>query len=338
MVERRTRSRTAEEVPAPEEEKAPAWNRRHVLDLDDFSRSEIEQVIERAHAMKEVLTREISRVPTLRGTTVVTLFYEASTRTRSSFELAAKALGADNINLTATSSSTQKGESLVDTVRTLQAVGAHILVIRHRLSGAPYLAAAHTDMSVINAGDGWHAHPTQALLDAYTIHHHLGDIRGRKIVIVGDIVHSRVARSNIWGLTTMGAEVVVCGPPTLLPWGFRPGRLDNEDWALPPVEVETNFDRAIEGADVVMALRLQLERQQAGLLPSIREYARLYQVNEERLTLAKPSVLVMHPGPVNEGIEISPAVAHGARSLIEEQVNNGVAVRMALLYLLARGH
>jgi len=338
MVERRTRDRAADEIPAPEAEKAPAWDRRHVLDLDDFSRSEIEQVIERAHAMKEVLTREISRVPTLRGTTIVTLFYEASTRTRASFELAAKALGADNINLTATGSSTEKGESLVDTVRTLQAMGANILVMRHRQSGAPYLAARHTDMSVINAGDGWHAHPTQALLDAYTIQCHLGDLRGRKVVIVGDIVHSRVARSNIWGLTTMGAQVVICGPPTLLPWGFRPGRFDNEDQALPPVEVETNLDRALEGADVVMALRLQLERQQAGLLPSIREYARLYQVNEERLTRAKPSVLVMHPGPVNEGIEISPAVAHGARSLIEEQVTNGVAVRMALLYLLTRGH
>jgi aspartate carbamoyltransferase catalytic subunit len=337
MLERKTQSRIAQESPAPQEEKPSAWTHRHVLDLDDFSRAEIEQVIERADAMKEVLTREISRVPTLRGTTVVTLFYEASTRTRASFELAGKALGADNISLMATGSSTEKGESLVDTVCTLQAMGAHILVIRHRQSGAPYLAARHSNMSVINAGDGWHAHPTQALLDAYTISHHLGDIRGRKVVIVGDVLHSRVARSNIWGLTAMGAHVVVCGPPTLLPWGFRPGRLDNEDWALPPVEVETNFDRAIEGADVVMALRLQLERQQAGLLPSIREYARLYQVNEERLTLAKPNALVMHPGPVNEGIEISPAVAHGARSLIEEQVNNGVAVRMALLYLLTRG-
>ena len=338
MVERRTRGRTVDAAPAPEEAKVPAWKRRHVLDLDDFSRSEIEQVIEQTGAMKEVLSREISRVPTLRGTTIVTLFYEASTRTRSSFELAAKALGADVINITASGSSTEKGESLVDTVRTLQAVGANILVMRHQQSGAPYLAARHTDMSVINAGDGWHAHPTQALLDAFTIHHHLGDMRARKVVIVGDITHSRVARSNIWGLTTMGAHVVISGPPTLLPWGLRPGRLDDEDSPLPPVEVDTNLDRAIEGADVVMALRLQLERQQAGLLPTIREYARLYQVNEERLTLAKPNVLVMHPGPVNEGIEISPAVAHGARSVIEEQVTNGVAVRMALLYLLTRGH
>jgi len=315
----------------------PSWSRRHVLDLDDFSRQEIEQVIETADAMKEVLGREIRRVPTLRGTTVVTLFYEASTRTRSSFELAARSLGADVISIAASSSSTEKGESLVNTVRTLQAVGADMLVMRHRQSGAPYLVARHVNMSVVNAGDGWHAHPSQALLDAYTIYRHLGDLRGCKVLIVGDITHSRVARSNIWGLTTMGARVVLCGPPTLLPWGLRPGQQRDEEWGLPLVEVEPNLDRAIEDADVVMALRLQLERQQAGLLPSVREYARLYQVNEERLARARPEALVMHPGPINEGIEISPAVAHGAHSVIEEQVNNGVAVRMALLYLLARG-
>jgi aspartate carbamoyltransferase catalytic subunit len=315
----------------------PAWSRSHVLDLDDFSRQEIEQVIETAGAMKEVLSREIRRVPTLRGTTVVTLFYEASTRTRSSFELAARSLGADVISIAASGSSTEKGESLVDTVLTLQAVGADMLVMRHRQSGAPYLVARHVNMSVVNAGDGWHAHPSQALLDAYTIHRHLGDLRGRKVVIVGDITHSRVARSNIWGLTTMGAHVVLCGPPTLLPWGLRPGQQREEEWGLPFVNVEPNLDRAIEDADVVMCLRLQLERQQAGLLPSIREYARLYQVDEERLARARPEALVMHPGPINEGIEISPAVAHGAHSVIEEQVNNGVAVRMALLYLLARG-
>jgi len=320
-----------------------------VLDLDDFSRREIEQVMETTDAMKEVLGRKIRRVPTLRGITIVTLFYEASTRTRSSFELAAKTLGADVISIVTSGSSTEKGESLIDTARTLQAVGADILVMRHARSGAPYLVARHVDMSVVNAGDGWHAHPTQALLDAYTIQRHLGDLRGKRVVIVGDIVHSRVARSNIWGLTTMGAQVVICGPPTLLPWALRlgsgqalrPGRRGNEDRALPPVAVETSLDRAIEGADVVMALRLQLERQSAsggGLLPSLREYARLYQVNEERLAQARPGVLVMHPGPMNEGIEISPAVAHGARSVIEEQVTNGVAVRMAVLYLLTRGH
>jgi aspartate carbamoyltransferase catalytic subunit len=337
MVQRATRGKAAEEVRPPESVELPTWERRHVLDLDDFSRREMEQVVETADAMKEVLGREIRRVPTLRGTIVATLFYETSTRTRSSFELAAKALGADVVSVAAGASSVQKGESLVDSARTLQAIGADILVMRHRHSGAPYLVAGHVDISVINAGDGWHAHPTQALLDAYTIQQHLGDLRGKKVVIVGDILHSRVARSNIWGLTTMGAEVVLCGPPTLLPWGLRPGYRGNEDRALPPVEVDTNLDRAIEGADVVMVLRLQLERQQAGLLPSLREYVRLYQVNEERLARAKPGVLVMHPGPINEGIEISPAVAHGARSVIEEQVTNGVAVRMALLYLLAKG-
>ena len=337
MVQRATRGKPAEEVRPPEGVDIPTWERRHVLDLDDFSRREMEQVIETADAMKEVLSREIRRVPTLRGTIVATLFYETSTRTRSSFELAAKALGADVVSVAAGASSVQKGESLVDSARTLQAIGADILVMRHRHSGAPYLVAGHVDISVINAGDGWHAHPTQALLDAYTIQQHLGDLRGKKVVIVGDILHSRVARSNIWGLTTMGAQVVLCGPPTLLSWGLRPGNRGNENRALPPVEVDTNLDRAIEGADVVMALRLQLERQQAGLLPSLREYMRLYQVDEERLARAKPSVLVMHPGPVNEGIELSPAVAHGTRSVIEEQVTNGVAVRMALLYLLAKG-
>lgn len=314
------------------------WRRRHLLDLDDFSAEEIGLVMETADAMKEVLGRQIARVPTLRGTTIVTLFYENSTRTRTSFELAARVLGADIVSIAASGSSVQKGESLVDTVLTLQAVGADVLIMRHRYSGAPYLAARHSHLKVINAGDGWHAHPTQALLDLYTMRSHLGDLRGRKVVIVGDITHSRVARSNMWGLTAVGARVVICGPPTLLPFGLdgTDGH-ERDELALPPVEVELNLDRAIEGADVVMALRLQLERQQAGLIPSIREYARLYQVNAERLARAKPDALVMHPGPVNEGIELPPEVAHGAHSLIEEQVTNGVAVRMAVLYLLARG-
>jgi aspartate carbamoyltransferase catalytic subunit len=289
------------------------------------------------------MSREIARVPTLRGTTVVTLFYEASTRTRTSFELAAKMLGADCINIAASTSSVQKGESLIDTVRTLQAVGAHILIMRHHASGAPYLAARHCNFSVINAGDGWHAHPTQALLDIYTIRSHLGDVRGRRVVIVGDIAHSRVARSNMWGLTALGAEVVLCGPPTLMPVGLNGGYGstglaaggERDELSLPPVRLETDLDRAIEGADVVMALRLQLERMQSGLIPSLREYALLYQVNGERLSRAGPGALVLHPGPMNEGVEISAEVAHGAQSLIEEQVTNGVAVRMAVLYLLA---
>ena len=319
------------------------WTRRHVLDLDDFSRAEIEAVMETADAMREVQAREVPRVPALRGKTLVTLFYEASTRTRASFELAAKALGADVINIAASGSSVQKGESLYDTVRTLQAVGAQVLVMRHGSSGAPYLVARHVQVNVINAGDGWHAHPTQGLLDLYTMRSHLGDLRGKRVVIVGDIAHSRVARSNLWGLTTMGAQVVVCAPPTLLPYGMRPLRASahgapaEEPLALPRVQVETDLDRAVAGADVVMALRLQLERMTSGLLPSLREYARLYQVTEERLARARPGALVMHPGPMNEGVEISPAVARSLQSVIEEQVTNGVAVRMAVLYLLARG-
>jgi aspartate carbamoyltransferase catalytic subunit len=319
-------------------EAQPVWKRRHVLDLDDFARTEIEAVMETTDAMTEVLGREVPRVPALRGTTIVTLFYEASTRTRASFEMAAKALGADVINIAASGSSVQKGESLYDTVRTLQAVGAQMLVMRHGSSGAPYLVARHTGMNVVNGGDGWHAHPTQGLLDIYTMRSHLGELRGKRVVIVGDIAHSRVARSNLWGLSALGAEVVVCAPPTLLPYGVRPGAAPSEEpLALPRVTVETDLDRAVEGADVVMALRLQLERMTSGLLPSLREYARLYQVNEERLARARPGALVMHPGPMNEGIEISPAVARSLQSVVEEQVTNGVAVRMAVLYLLARG-
>lgn len=331
---------TREPPPAVLPRPAPGtWQHGHVLDLDDFSQEEIELVMETASAMKEVLARQIARVPTLRGTTVVTLFYESSTRTRSSFELAGKVLGADVINIAASASSIQKGESLVDTVLTLQAIGADIVVMRHPRSGAPYLAARHTRASVINAGDGWHAHPTQGLLDLFTIRSHLGDVRGRKVAIIGDITHSRVARSDIWGLTTMGAQVVICGPPTLLPIGLEgpQGSESGNQLALPPVEVELNLDRAITDADVVITLRLQLERQQSGLIPSIREYCQLYQVTQKRLAMAKPGALVLHPGPVNEGIEISLDVAHGAQSVIEEQVANGVAVRMALLYLLARG-
>ncbi|HEV8575220.1 MAG TPA: aspartate carbamoyltransferase catalytic subunit [Dehalococcoidia bacterium] len=323
-----------------------AWKRRNLLDVDDFTAAELETVMTTTDAMKEVLGRDVPRVPALRGKTVVTLFYEASTRTRASFELAGKALGADVINISASASSVEKGESLIDTVRTLQAVGGNVLVIRHPASGAPYLVARHLQAAVINAGDGAHAHPTQALLDLYTIRAHLGDVRGRCVVIVGDIAHSRVARSNIWALSTMGAEVVICAPPTLLPAGLRrstaahgpsPEDEPREILALPPVRVETDLDRAVEGADVVMALRLQKERMHGGLLPSLREYATLFQLNEERIARARTGALVMHPGPMNEGIEISPALASSLQSVIEEQVTNGVAVRMAVLYLLARG-
>jgi aspartate carbamoyltransferase catalytic subunit len=307
------------------------WRRRHVLDLDDFSADEIELVLETTTAMKEVLSRDVPRAPALRGTTIVTLFYEASTRTRASFELAGKVLGADVINLTSSGSSVEKGESLIDTVRTLQAIGAQVLVMRHSMSGAPYLAAEHCDARVINAGDGWHAHPTQGLLDLFTLRSRVGDLRGRRIVIVGDVAHSRVARSDIWGLSKLGAEVVVCGPPTLLPAELGKA---NEDNGMPPVTVETDLDKAVCGADAVMTLRLQQERMSGGLLPSLREYSRLYQVNEARMAKANPGAPVLHPGPMNEGVEISAALAHSAASMIEEQVQNGVAVRMALLYLM----
>jgi aspartate carbamoyltransferase catalytic subunit len=320
------------EVPLPAEERD--WRHRHVLDLDDFRADEIELVLETTTAMKEVLSRDVPRAPALRGTTIVTLFYEASTRTRASFELAGKVLGADVINITASGSSVEKGESLIDTVRTLQAIGAQVLVMRHAMSGAPYLAAAHTEARVINAGDGWHAHPTQGLLDLYTLRSKIGEIRGKRIVIVGDIAHSRVARSDIWGLSKLGADIVVCAPPTLLPAEL--GKPHEGD-ALPNVTVETDLDKAVCGADAVMTLRLQQERMSGGLLPSLREYSRLYQVNEARMAKAAPGAPVLHPGPMNEGVEISAALAHGASSMIEEQVQNGVAVRMALLYLMRGG-
>lgn len=304
--------------------------RQHLLDLDDFDRAEIETYLATASAMREILQRPTPKTPALTGRTIVNLFLEDSTRTRVSFEIAGKRLNADVVNLSGSGSSVQKGESLVNTVRTLEAAGADVIVLRHPCSGAPYLAAAHVRGSVINAGDGWHAHPTQALLDLLTIRDAFGAIANLRVVIVGDILHSRVARSNLWGLTIMGATVTVCGPPTLLPRELPLG--------LPaPVRVEHDLDRALEGADVVMALRLQRERMTAGRLPSLREYSRLYQINDARLARARPDVLVLHPGPMNEGVEIDTATAHGQRSAIEEQVTNGVAVRMAVLHLLSGG-
>ncbi len=310
-----------------------AWRQAHVLDVDDFTPPEFETVFRTADAMQEILSREIKRVPTLRGKTLATLFYEPSTRTRVSFELAAKALGADVVNLTASSSSVTKGESLVDTVRTLQAIGVDAVVIRHPHAGAPYLAARHLHCAVINAGDGWHAHPTQALLDLYTVRQHRGGIRGLKVVIVGDILHSRVARSDLWGFSALGAHVVLCAPPTLLPRRFG----EDEGWGLPPAEVEPRLERAIEDADVVMALRMQTERQHSAYAGNLRDYVRLYQISSDRLRLARPNVLLMHPGPTNEGVELTAEVAQGAQSVIQEQAANGVAVRMALLYLLLAG-
>ncbi len=316
--------------------------RRHVLDLDDFTSGEIVAVLNNADAMLEVLNRDIKKVPTLRGRVIVTLFYEASTRTRISFEEAGKILSADVINMSATASSVEKGESLLNTGLTLQAMGVDTIVVRHPHSGAPHFLARNLPkVSVINAGDGTHAHPTQALLDLYTARRHIGELSGCKVVIVGDVLHSRVARSAVWGFARMGASVVLSGPPTLMPEPFSAtGWADDANPSshvgpLAAVRVQPDLDQAIEGADLVMALRLQLERQQLGFFPSIREYIRRWQVNESRMARANPGALLMHPGPMNEGIEVGTALAHGERSLIEEQVTNGVAIRMALLYQLA---
>jgi aspartate carbamoyltransferase catalytic subunit len=276
-----------------------------------------------------VLGRAIKQVPTLRGKTIVNMFFEESTRTRISFELAGKALSANVVNFTARGSSVEKGESLIDTVRTLQALGTDVLVMRHSESGAPYLAAQYFHGSVINAGDGRHAHPTQALLDLFTVWQRLGRIEGLKVVIVGDILHSRVARSNLWGFTRMGASVTLCAPQTLI----GPESFWKATW--PDLTITSNLDECVKDADVIMTLRLQKERMEAGLLPSLREYSRFFAITAERVARAAPHCLVMHPGPMNEGVEIMPDVATSAQSVIEEQVANGVAVRMALLYRLS---
>jgi aspartate carbamoyltransferase catalytic subunit len=311
------------------------WRHRHLLDVDGLSSGDIELVMRTADAMREVLARPIAKVPALRGRNVTILFYEASTRTRVSFEVAAKNLSADVTNVAASTSSVSKGESLVDTVRTLEALGAQMLVMRHSVSGAPYLAAEVFGGSVLNGGDGWHAHPTQALLDLYTMRSHLpgGSVAGRKVVILGDVLHSRVARSNIWTLTAGGADLWLCGPPTLLrgfeAWAGRGAAAGRR------FHVTSSTDEALRDADVVMALRIQKERMASGLLPSLREYATRYGLTAARLAGAQPDALVMHPGPMNEGVEIAPDVAAGAQSVITDQVTNGVAIRMALLYLLA---
>jgi len=322
--------RNPEAPPAPGE--APAWTRKDLLDTDTLSPAEIQLVMDTAEAMAEIRSRPVGKVATLRGVTVITLFYEQSTRTRASFEVAAKMLGADVVNLTASGSSVEKGETLIDTVRTLEAIGADLVVMRHSRSGAPYLAARNTSAGIINGGDGTHAHPTQALLDLFTMRRHVGELTGKKVAIIGDVLHSRVARSNIWTLLACGANVTLCGPATLLPRHLGDSVAEHAS-----LRTTTRIEEALDGADVVMALRMQKERQEKGLIPSLREYITGYQVNNRRLGLARPGALVMHPGPMNEGIEIAPDVAHGLTSVIEEQVANGVAVRMAVLYLMATG-
>ena len=304
------------------------WKKTNLLDLQDLSKEEIDLVFETAKSFKEVSAREVKKVPALRGKTVVMLFFETSTRTRTSFELAAKRLSADTINIAASSSALSKGESVLDTARNIEAMNVDMIVVRHRSSGIPGMLSENLKASVINAGDGCRSHPTQALLDIFTIKEKQGKMEGLKVGIVGDILHSRVARSNIWGLTTLGAQVTLCGPSTLMP-------VDIEKMG---VTVNYNVDEVVREVDVLMLLRLQKERQQDNFLPSIREYAKEFGINSSRLKQAKKDMLIMHPGPTNRGVELSADVADGERSVILEQVTNGVAIRMAILYLLSGTH
>jgi len=304
------------------------WIRKDLLGLEDLSREELELILATADSFKEVSTREIKKVPALRGKTVVNLFYEPSTRTRVSFEIAAKRLSADVINIATETSSVQKGETLIDTGTNIQALKADIIVMRHGYSGAAEMLARHLDISVVNAGDGWHEHPTQALLDIFTLKEKLGRIEGLKVSIVGDIAHSRVARSNIWGLTKLGAQVTVCAPAMLIPVAIE--KLG--------VQVTHDIDKALADADAVNVLRMQFERDSDGAFPKQLEYFRNFGITRERLNKAKKEIIVMHPGPLNRGIEIASDVADGVNSVILEQVTNGIAVRMAVLFLVSQGH
>ena len=301
--------------------------RKDLLSIEELGVEEIELILETAESFKELSTREIKKVPTLRGKTVVNLFYEPSTRTRTSFEIAAKRMSADAVNISVSTSSSVKGETLKDTARNLEAMRPDCIVVRHSSAGTPQMLARYVECTVINAGDGAHEHPTQALLDMLTIKEVKGSIKGLKVAIIGDIAHSRVARSNIHGLKRLGAEVVVTGPPTMIP---------------PYVEalgcrVVAKLEEAIEGADVIMMLRIQLERQTEAFFPSVREYSTVYGLDGAKLRKAKEDVIILHPGPINRGVEISSEVADGPYSLILDQVTNGLAVRMALFYLLLGG-
>ena len=300
---------------------------RHLLSAADLDRDQALLVLDTAETLSEIAKRPIKKLPTLRGRTVVNLFYEDSTRTRTSFEVAAKRLSADVINFSAKGSSVSKGESLKDTAWTLEAMGADAVVIRHSASGAPHRLAQWIKGSVINAGDGTHEHPTQALLDAYTMRQRLGRLEGLRVTIVGDIIHSRVARSNVWLLSTLGAETTLVAPPTLLPVGV-------ETW---PTTVSYDLDAALPKSDVVMMLRVQRERMGAAYFPSSREYSRRYGLDADRMATLPDDAIVMHPGPMNRGVEIAAEVADSVRSTIVDQVTNGVSVRMALLYLMLGG-
>jgi len=304
-----------------------SWNRKHLLDIESLSPTEIRTVLDTATAFKAVGERAIKKVPALRGKTVVNLFIEPSTRTRCSFELAALRLTADVINFPAEASSLKKGETLKDTARNLESLNADIFIIRHSAAGAPHFLARFLNASVVNAGDGAHEHPTQALLDAFTIREKKGRIEGLKVTILGDILYSRVARSNIWALTKLGAQVTLCGPSTLVPRAFE----------QMGCRVTYNLEEAIADADIINLLRIQHERQRKTMFPGIGEYASLYGLTKTRLTGTKPDALIMHPGPINRGVEIDSEIADGERSVILEQVTNGLAVRMAVLFLVNGG-
>jgi aspartate carbamoyltransferase catalytic subunit len=304
-----------------------SFNPKHILGIKDLTAEEINFILDTADSFKEINTRNIKKVPTLRGKTVVNLFFEASTRTRTSFEIAGKRLSADTVNISASSSSVVKGETLEDTAQNIEAMHPDIIVMRHSASGACDYLAQRLNCSVINAGDGTHEHPSQALLDAFTIRQHKGKISGLTVAIAGDVAHSRVVRSNIYCLNKLGAKVKIAGPRTMLPPGLE--QLG--------CEVYSNLEDAITDADCIMMLRIQRERQGKTLIPSLREYARFFGLNDDKLTLAKPDAIVMHPGPMNRGVEISSSVADGQQNVILDQVENGVAVRMALLYLVAGG-
>ena len=302
-------------------------SQKHLLGLENVKKSDIELLLDTAESFKEIMDRDVKKVPTLRGKSIVNLFYEPSTRTRTSFELAGKYLSADTINFTSSASSVRKGESLKDTAKTLEMMGVDAVIIRHNSSGAASYLTRHVSASVINAGDGTHEHPTQALLDMLTVRERKGTLSGLKVAIIGDILHSRVARSNIFGFTKMGSEVYVAGPSTLM---------------LPDIEqtgakLAETIEEAVKDADVVIALRIQLERQQKALFPTIREYARLFGLNRDKLALARPDALLLHPGPVNRGIELTSEIIDGPQSVINQQVRSGVAVRMSVLYHLIGG-